>query len=503
MSLNEGRAAQYVRMSTDMQQHSILNQSAAIARYAAQRGLTIVRSYEDVGRSGLRLEGRDALRSLIGDVQSGRADFTTILVYDVSRWGRFQDADESAHYEFICKEAGVSIEYCAEQFDNDGSLAANIIKNIKRAMAGEFSRELSVKVFAGQSRNVSKGFFVGSTPGYGLRRVLLDEHGNPKMELAAGQRKNITTEHTILAPGPPHEIRIVHQVYDLFIDKKESMREIARILNARGIPNVAGLHWNPVAIRQLLSNEKYIGTSVYNRTSRKLHTRSRRNPPAQWVRAAGAFEPVVPLQRFQEAQRQIEENARPYSDNEMLDFLTATWCRQGRLNAFIVDSSKNAPRVNAYRKHFGSLVSAYLKIGYAGQFNAGKNLGLRKAIVRSISARVRRLGGTISQTGGSCQILINNELAIAVVAAHAVPSCGRNQWRMDYRSHWKPDIVVVARIDADSSAIRDYFLVPFVFLPNGRWLTARELRYQRLDAFRSETLDPLYRLCARKTLFEV
>jgi hypothetical protein len=46
---------------------------------------------------------------LISDVQNVRADFNVILVYDVSRWGRFQDTDESAYYEFICKVAGIKV----------------------------------------------------------------------------------------------------------------------------------------------------------------------------------------------------------------------------------------------------------------------------------------------------------------------------------------------------------------------------------------------------------
>ena len=74
--------------------------------------------------------------------RSGTANFSVILVYDVSRW-RFQDADETAYYEFICKEAGIAVHYCAEQFENDGSLSATIIQGMKRAMAGEYSRELS------------------------------------------------------------------------------------------------------------------------------------------------------------------------------------------------------------------------------------------------------------------------------------------------------------------------------------------------------------------------
>src|SRR3546814_15532228 len=84
-------------MSTEHQQYSTENQSEAMRQYAERRGIEIVRSYADEGRSGLRLDGRDALKQLIEDVQSGTADFTVILVYDVSRWGRFQDADESAY----------------------------------------------------------------------------------------------------------------------------------------------------------------------------------------------------------------------------------------------------------------------------------------------------------------------------------------------------------------------------------------------------------------------
>ena len=56
--------------------------------------------------------------------------YRAILVYDVSRWGRFQDTDESAYYEFICKQAGIQVIYCAEQFENDGSPTATIIKSV-------------------------------------------------------------------------------------------------------------------------------------------------------------------------------------------------------------------------------------------------------------------------------------------------------------------------------------------------------------------------------------
>jgi len=141
-------AAQYLRMSTDHQQYSILNQSAAIALYAAAHNLGIVRSFVDEGKSGTSIKRREGLQELLHVVESGGADFTQVLVYDVSRWGRFPDSDEAAYYEFLCKRAGIEVRYCAEQFENDNSVTSNLLKALKRTMAGEFSRELSVKVSA-------------------------------------------------------------------------------------------------------------------------------------------------------------------------------------------------------------------------------------------------------------------------------------------------------------------------------------------------------------------
>lgn len=110
-------AAQYIRMSTEHQQYSTENQADVIREYAQKRGFRIVKTYADEGKSGLRIEGRDALRQMINDVQVEEPGYEAILVYDISRWGRFQDSDESAYYEYICKRAGIQVLYCAEQFE--------------------------------------------------------------------------------------------------------------------------------------------------------------------------------------------------------------------------------------------------------------------------------------------------------------------------------------------------------------------------------------------------
>src|SRR5258705_2145773 len=152
------------------------------------------------------------------DVQSAVRDFEAILVYDVSRWGRFQDADEGAYYEHLCSRAGIPVHYCEEQFDNDGSIGSTLLKNVKRVMAGEYSRELSVKVFAGQCRLVELGFRQGGPAGYGLRRLLIDEKHAPQGELQRGDRKSLQTDRVVLTLGPQEEIDQVLRTYSMFVD---------------------------------------------------------------------------------------------------------------------------------------------------------------------------------------------------------------------------------------------------------------------------------------------
>ena len=118
-NLPSTRAASYVRTATKPQQDSISNQVDAIRKYAKCCGLQIVKEYVDEGKSGLNVQERESLTQLIRDVQNGQIHFSFVLLSDVSRWGRFQDADESAYYEYICRLAGVSVRYCAPHLKRD------------------------------------------------------------------------------------------------------------------------------------------------------------------------------------------------------------------------------------------------------------------------------------------------------------------------------------------------------------------------------------------------
>jgi DNA invertase Pin-like site-specific DNA recombinase len=191
---NANRAALYVRASTEHQNYSTQHQEAALRDYAATHEFDVTKVYRDEGRSGLTLEGRHGLLQLLSDVQSGKTDFCAVLVYDVSRWGRFQDIDESAYYEYACRRSGISVAYCAEPFANDGSPLATVLKALKRAMAAEYSRELSGKVFQAQCRFTKAGFKQGGTAGYGLRRMAVSATGEPRRILQQGERKSAPTD---------------------------------------------------------------------------------------------------------------------------------------------------------------------------------------------------------------------------------------------------------------------------------------------------------------------
>ena len=139
-----------------------------------------------------------------------------------------RNVDESAYYEYVLKRAGIRVHYCAEQFENDGSMSSSVLKTLKRSMAAEYSRELSVKVFSGQCRLIEMGFRQGGPAGYGLRRQLIDRDLSPKGLLGRGERKSLQTDRVILVPGPENEIEVVRQIYGLFVGEGKTEREIAR-----------------------------------------------------------------------------------------------------------------------------------------------------------------------------------------------------------------------------------------------------------------------------------
>ena len=108
------------------------NQMDAIREYAKRHGMQIVKEYSDEGKSGVNIQARKSLARMIREVQDGQINFSAVLLYNFSRWGRFQDADESAYYEYICRRAGVSVHYCDEDPESGGIVVSTIVKRLKK-----------------------------------------------------------------------------------------------------------------------------------------------------------------------------------------------------------------------------------------------------------------------------------------------------------------------------------------------------------------------------------
>ena len=479
-----------------------------IREYAKRRGMQITKDYSDAGKSGLNIEGREALAQMIQDVQDGKINCSSILVYDVSRWGRFQDADESAYYEYICRRAGVAVHYCAEQFENDGSPVSTIVKGVKRAMAGEYSRELSSKVFQGACRLIQLGYKQGGTAGFGLRRMLIDQSGERKAMLKIGEQKSIQTDRVVLVRGPDEEVKIVRWIYQTFIDDGKNESEIAKSLNAQGVVTDFGRAWNRATVHQVLTNEKYIGNNVYHRTSFKLKRKHIENPPDKWVRANGVFEGIIEPELFFKAREIILARSQKLTDEEMLAKLRGLLSQHGHISGILIDETESLPSSAAFSHRFGSLISAYQLIGYDPKIDYSFieiNRKLRKRhpeIVASVVQKIEALGATASWDENTDLLWVNNELRVSIVLCrHTTTFAGSSRWLIRLDAGLKPDITIAVRMDATNEGIRDYYVLPGIDMI---WENLRiaEANGIYLDAYRFDTLDFFFGMAERVNLEE-
>jgi DNA invertase Pin-like site-specific DNA recombinase len=342
------------------------------AAYASARGYQVVQTFRD-DRSGLDLKGRPGLRRLLAEALGPAPGFRAILVHDVSRWGRFQDLDQGAHYEFLCRKAGLVVEYCAEPFDNDGSPQANLIKQVKRSMAAEYSRQLSQRITAARRQLAAQGYFQTGTPPYGVRRMIVALDGTAVAVLEAGVIKAMGGGYrTRLIQGPPEEVETVRRIFRLFAVTGLSLPAIAARLSAEGRSAAPAKAWTSDSLRRLLRNEIYLGDYVYGRTVTRLKRPTVAAPPDSWIRASGVMAPMVSRALFDAAQAVLAGRRRRRTDAEMLQELKALLAAHGRLDTGLIDAAEHMLGACSYIARFGGLRRAYALIGYS---RAGRRAG--------------------------------------------------------------------------------------------------------------------------------
>lgn len=478
------RAVMYVRMSTESQDYSTDHQRARIREYAVTRNIEIIREYVDDGKSGLDIRRRSALLALMRDVQSAEPDFNQILVFDISRWGRFQDIDEAAYHEHTCRRAGIEVIYCGERFADDAGPYAALLKSMKRVMAAEYSRDLSEKVFAAQARFIAMGFKQGGHAGYGLRRLALKACGTPRAILAYGESKISTTDRVVLVLGPEHEVETVRRVYALYLEQGVSEAGLARLLNSEAVPSEFGRPWTQAMIHSLLTNVKYCGALAYNRRSCKLSARRTRNAPDRWIVKQEAVAPIVNAEVFARVQAERARRLRRHSRDELIGLLQSCHDRHGSVSAKIIAADSLMPDPQLLVRTFGSLMSAYQAAGLPSSpkyaFVATKRLlaAARTALQREVETLAVAAGGTTDPINDRSTVLINGRVRVLIeIAVPRNPRRGQRNWRI--HSTPNADFTIVGRMESITGRIADYFL----FSQNDLALGAIYLKDSNLDQF--------------------
>jgi DNA invertase Pin-like site-specific DNA recombinase len=485
-------------MSTDMQECSIVNQAVAIQRYADANGFVVVKTYEDAGRSGLTITQRKGLQLLLSDVVLRRATFHAILVYDVSRWGRFQDSDEAAHYEFLCKSSGVKIHYCAEEFGPDETLPARMMKALKRTMAAEFSRELSERISAAKRNRALMGFHQAGLPGYALRRALVGSDGTLKQVLRSGERKSISSDHIILVPGTKREQKWVRWIYEQRISGFD-ICDIVKEFNLRKVLWIDGKPWNTYSVRQILTNRKYAGWNCWAQRSEKLKTKSRRNPPDQWVMVEGAFKGIVDQTTFDRAQRVIRHRLNYKSNETVLRDLKALWKRRGTLSEAIIDHARGVPAVSGLRHRFGSMVKLYELLGFKPDPLHAINTAKAQTMLRlraQVFASVREsfpYDVTFTRPSGvhGYRFAFADTGNVAVILCRSIhrPK-GLRCWTMYLRATTRNVPALVCLLSRDNQSIEAYYVMPKIDAIAKMTLTPRDPWFE--GGIRLESMNKLH-----------
>jgi DNA invertase Pin-like site-specific DNA recombinase len=469
------RAAEYIRTSTDQQRYSVENQAETIREYAAGHGMSVVRTYLDYDKSGLHLRGRAGLQSLIEDVKSGNAGYTVVLVYDVSRWGRFQNIDESAYYDFLCRRAGVRVTYCTEVFETlDDPTMSSVVKDLCRVRAAEDSRAQSGKVWQGQRTIARKGFLVAGSAALGLRRCLLDGTGRPKAMLAFGQRKAIRDDKVILVPGPREEVEVVWRIFDLYTQTDLSIRNIAELLAREKVARPNGKAWNALYVRAILKTLQYTGDNIYNRTSQKLGGKNVQNPPHQWVRCNGAFRPLVTSTVFESAQAKMRiKYSSRWSESDLTRKLRELLRQEGHLSMELITKTPDMPAIETYVRRFGSMTRAFAAAGYCSLWcNGWKERRealacLQSRLVSEVESQLASLGIPYFTERDRSILKIEGRWSVYVRIASSFFHSKQQEyrWSIYVPKSVRYDQILLAGLNTQNVSVSATFLIPKKEMP--------------------------------------
>jgi len=289
-------------------------------------------------------------------------------------------------------------------------------------------------------------------------------------------------------------------MYRMFGDAGKTERDIAALLNERGLATDLGRPWTRGTVHQVLINEKYLGNNVWNRISYKLKKKRVRNGPDMWIRADGVFPAIIDRDVFDAAQTIIRARSFRLTDDEMLVSLRGLLQREGALSGIVIDEADGMPSSSAYRSRFGSLLRAYDLVGYTPRRDhryVAINQALRKLhpeIVEEVLNGLQAVGCVVQQDRASDLISVNGDFSVSIVISRCRRTpAGSYRWHLRFDTGLLPDITVAVRMDANNSVPLDFYLLPRIDIAQSKLRLAEE-NGLALDAYRFDTLELLYEL---------
>lgn len=501
--MDENNVAQYLRMSTDHQQYSLYNQSQFISKYASDHDMRIIHTYDDSGKSGVTTNRRDAFKKLIDDVIQKRINIKAVLVYDISRFGRFPYNDEFGYYTHQLRLNNVEIIFCANPISDVDDDYADFQLFVSRKEASSFSKNLSQKVFLGQINLASRGFHQGGPAGYGLRRMLVDENRNHKGKLKYKEWKSIQTDRVILVLGPEDEVLVVRWIYDQFINSSKPEQVIASELNRGGTAAEHGTKWTRGKIHEVLTNEKYIGNNVYNKTSNRLKRGYIRNPKNEWIRCENAFEAIISPEIFLQAQEIISNKCIHLSNDDLLSKLAHLLKSTGKLSGIIIDEDDDMPSSSIYRNRFGGLLQAYQLINYKPKHDYDYlriNSLLREKYHVFIEKFIRDIAEQecyVDYDEETKLFTINDAFKISVVISRCFSNNTKKRWKIRFERKFSYDACIVIRLDSQNVNTKDYYIFPSIEVLE-RHLFFENVNTYQIDFYRFDSLSPFLQILRRE-----
>lgn len=236
------RVAAYCRVSTTLEQQET-SYEAQVSYYTekikSNPNWKLAGIYADDGKSATNTKKRDDFNAMIEDCMAGKIDM--IITKSVSRFAR--NTVDSLQNIRKLKEKNIAVFFEKEgvnTLESTGELLITILSS----QAQEESRNLSENTRWGLIRRFENG-------------VVSVNHNK-----FLGYTKDKNGELVIV----PEEAELVRRIFRLYLEGN-SIIQITRILESEGIKTVTGRsRWCPGVIDKMLSNEKYMGDVLQQKT---------------------------------------------------------------------------------------------------------------------------------------------------------------------------------------------------------------------------------------------